>query len=398
MNKNKQIFTGWLIDGSGGPIQKDILIEICEGLIKSVETVSPDQIPSRDTRTPDILDLRHCTAIPGMIDTHVHLAWSGTNDLRTRQHQLKANFEEVKQAITKHLHQHLAHGVVAVRDGGNKNGHVLRYKELHLDRNKTPVHLHSAGSAWYREGRYGGLLGRALSSNDSLADAIAHDKATIDHIKVVNSGLNSLTEFGIETPPQFQLKEMVEAVKVAEKRGLTVMVHANGSLPVSIALDSGCHSVEHGFFMGRENLEKMAERDVIWVPTVGTMKAYSELLRPGTVESEIARKTQEHQLEQVSEAHRLNVPMALGTDAGSPGVYHGSGIIEESKLFLSAGLSIPEAVRCATLNAAKLLGRSKLGLLASGMEATFIALKGAPSEFPDNLTRIEMMFIEGVRY
>ncbi len=234
-----------------------------------------------------------------------------------------------------------------------------------------------------------------MASNDSLADAITDDKERIDHIKVVNSGLNSLKQFGLQTPPQFQLSEMVEAVQAADRRDLPMMVHANGHLPVRIALDAGCRSVEHGFFMGRENLEKMAERGVNWVPTAGTMKAYSEQLRPGTPELEISKKTLDHQLEQISDAHRLKVPMALGTDAGSPGVFHGRGMLEELKLFLAAGLSIQETVRCATLNAAKLLGLDRLGLLASGMEATFIALKGEPSKFPDNLTQVEMIVVEG---
>ena len=355
-------------------------------------------MPNRHNQTTEIMDLRRCTVMPGLIDTHVHLAMSGTHDRRIRQHQLNANFDEAKRMISTNLRDHLTHGVIAVRDGGDKNGHVLRYKRQTLDWNKTPVHLHSAGLAFHREGRYGGLFGRALSTNDNLADAITHDTSRIDHIKIFNSGINSLKQFGHPTPPQFQLNELKEAVQAAARRDLSVMVHANGSLPVSIALDSRCHSVEHGFFMGQENLEKMAEQGVNWVPTAGTMKAYSEQSKPKTPESEISSKTLVHQLEQISKAHQANVPMTLGTDAGSPGVDHGSGMLEELKLFLSAGLSVSEAVRCATLNAAKLLGLKRLGLLASGMEATFLALKGKPSDFPENLTQIEMMFIKGKSY
>jgi imidazolonepropionase-like amidohydrolase len=263
---------------------------------------------------------------------------------------------------------------------------------------KTPVRLNVAGQAWHRKGRYGGLLGRSLSSKDSLADAIIADKNEIDHIKVVNSGINSLKQFGLETPPQFHLNEMEMAVQAADRRGLPVMVHANGHLPVKIALDSGCHSVEHGFFMGLENLEKMTERSVTWVPTASTMKAYSEQLSPGSPESEISLKTLDHQLEQIKEAHRFKAPMALGTDAGSLGVHHGKGALEELKLFSAAGLSIQETIRCATLNGARLLGLDKMGLLASGMAATLIAVKGEPNRLPDSLNEIEMILIKGSRH
>jgi imidazolonepropionase-like amidohydrolase len=351
MRNPTYIFAGWLIDGSGGPIQKEMLIEIEEGRIHSVSATSPDQIMDIERRDSELLDLSHSTVIPGLIDTHVHIAMSGTDDLKIRQRQLNTSFGEVKDTISAHLRDHLAYGIVAVRDGGDKGGHALKYKLENLG--KTPVRLQVAGQALHREGRYGEFLGRALPSNMSLADAIITDKQKIDHIKVFNSGVNSLKRFGLETPPQFQLDEMVMAVRAAERRGLPVMVHANGKLPVKIALESGCRSIEHGFFMGRENLENMNERGVTWIPTAGTMKAYSEQLRPGSQESEVSRKTLDHQLEQMAEAHRLKAPMALGTD--------------------------------------------RMGLLASGMEATLIALKGEPDRLPDSLTEIEMVLIKGFK-
>jgi imidazolonepropionase-like amidohydrolase len=395
--KYERIFAGWLIDGSGGPIQNNILIQIKDGLIGSMETASPIKISGLDRRDSKILDLSYCTVMPGMIDCHVHLSMSGTEDQTVRQNQLKASYGEIEDTMSAHLCQHLAHGVVAVRDGGDKNGHALLYKQKHMDAKKTSILLHTAGWAWHREGRYGGWFGRALSPSDSLAEAITNDKNDIDHIKVVNSGINSLKQFGLETRPQFQLSEMEDAVRAAKRRGLPVMVHANGYLPVRIALDSGCRSVEHGFFMGRENLEKMAGRAITWVPTAGTMKAYADSSRPGTPESEISRKTLDHQLEQISEAERLKVTIALGTDAGSPGVHHGRGTIEGLKLFLASGLSIPATVKCATFNAAKLLGLDRLGLLAPGMEATLIALKGKPDRLPESLNDIEMILIKGTR-
>jgi imidazolonepropionase-like amidohydrolase len=395
LKKYERIFAGWLIDGSGGPIQTNILIKIEEGLIRSMETVSPDELRDLEKRGSRILDLSRCTVMPGMIDCHVHLSMSGTEDKKVRQNQLKASYDEIEEKMSAHLHQHLTHGIVAVRDGGDKNGHVLQYKRNHMNTKKTPIHLHTAGWAWHREGRYGGWFGRALTSNDSLAEAITNEKSEIDHVKVVNSGINSLTQFGLETPPQFTLSEMEEAVLAAKKRGLSVMVHANGHSPVSIALNSGCHSVEHGFFMGGENLEKMAEQGITWVPTAGTMKAYAESSRPKTTESEISRKTLDHQLGQISEAARVKVLMALGTDAGSPGVHHGRGAIDELKLFLAAGLSIPEIVRCATLNGARLLGLDRLGLLVPDMEATLIAVKGKPDRLPESLNDIELVLISG---
>ena len=124
LKRYEQIFAGWLIDGSGGPIQENILVQLKDGLIRSMETVSPIKLNDLDRSDPKILDLSRCTVMPGMIDCHVHLSMSGTEDKKVRQNQLKASYDEIEENITAHLHQHLTYGIVAVRDGaGGGHGH-----------------------------------------------------------------------------------------------------------------------------------------------------------------------------------------------------------------------------------------------------------------------------------
>ena len=384
------IHAGWLIDGSGGPVQKDVCLHVSGGKIEAVRKVQ-----AIDMETQDMVDLSACTLLPGLIDAHVHLFMSGTEDLAARRNQLDAGFTDIKDAIEKHIGQHHAHGIIAVRDGGDRLGHALRYKTTLLSDMKIPLSLMVAGKAWNQAGRYGRLIGRPPSGNDTLAESIMKNSEHIDYIKVVNSGLNSLVKFGRETAPQFEIGELKAAVAAAEIHGLKIAVHANGKLPVEIAIESGCHFVEHGFFMGRDNLTKMAEKDVSWVPTVGTMKAFAEHLRQSGSDDSVARKNLDHQIEQVRQAKKAGVRILLGTDAGSIGVHHGSAVIEELKLLMDAGFSIQEAICCATLNSARSLNLGELGLLAPQRPATFIAVKGCPSGLPDHLTKIEGFFVRG---
>ena len=218
----------------------------------------------------------------------------------------------------------------------------------------------------------------------------------IDHIKIVNSGLNSLNEFGRETPPQFEPKELQQAVRAAQSKQLRVMVHANGKLPVRFALEAGCHSIEHGFFMGRENLKKMAEKNITWVPTAVTMKAYDKILKTKGQDAGVVRKNLEHQLEQLCQARQLHVSVALGTDSGSPGVHHGQAVGEEMQLLMEAGYSIQEAVRCATSNGAELLGLKNSGRISAGRTANFIAARGDPSKLPGSLDNLHAVLINGI--
>jgi imidazolonepropionase-like amidohydrolase len=187
---------------------------------------------------------------------------------------------------------------------------------------------------------------------------------------------------------------MKAAVRAAKNRGLKTMVHANGQIPVHIAIDSGCHSIEHGFFMGTENLKRLADTKTTWIPTAYPMKAYTE----SGIASDVARKNLDHQLNQISIARGLGVQIALGTDAGSIGVHHGKAVIEEMKLLIASGYSLTEAIRCATMNGAQLLGLKDTGCLEKGMIATFVAVPGNPSNLPESLSRIECVFINGRMY
>ena len=253
MSKLQIINAGWLIDGSAKPIRTKVRIRIINGSIESIREIQPIHPgPTPDNSDAEPLDLNNATILPALVDSHVHLTMSGTMDQAERLRQLDTmGFDRAEGVIQKHLDQHLAAGVLAVRDGGDKGAHVLRFKRKHLRSHATPIQIKGAGRAWHQPGRYGQLIGRALDGTTSLGQAIEQEKGPGDHVKIVNSGLNSLTEFGKQTWPQFDGDELKAGVLAADQLRLKIMVHANGRIPVRSAVAAGCHSIEHGFFRGR---------------------------------------------------------------------------------------------------------------------------------------------------
>ena len=392
MSSTTYILAGWLIDGSGGPIQEKVLLKIINGKFVAIEKHKPENRLDSDQFT----DLSHCTILPPFVDSHAHLFMSGTIDKRIREWQLVAGYDELRPIIERHLHYLFSHGVLAVRDGGDRGGFAHRFrseKEMHKG-----IVLKVAGRAWHQKGRYGGLIGRYPDEKETLTEAYGNDNAAIDQVKLVNSGLNSLKVFGRETLPQFSRDEIAAVVIRAEQQGRKVMVHANGREPVRLAVEGGCHSIEHGFFMGRENLQLMAEKGTFWVPTLFTMKAYGANINFPQAEADrqVIEKNLNHQIEQLAMARELGVNVALGTDAGSLGVLHGESMVEEMKLFKKAGYSFAETVQCATSNGAKLLGVDDLGLIAKGETATFLVSRGAPAQLPRKLSYLEAIYMSGV--
>ena len=393
MKESIHIHTGWLIDGSGQKALSDRLISIENGKIQSIGKWNETHLLEKG-----LIDHSECTILPGLIDSHVHLFMSGTEDRKIREDQLDAPYEKIKPVIIEHIKGLLRYGVVAVRDGGDRHAHTLRFKNESLNKDRFPLCIHTAGRAWHKPNRYGRLIGRTPAAHETLKDAIGADTEKKDHLKIVNSGLNSLISFGRQTPSQFDLEELKGAVQASNRKGWPVMVHANGEIPVGIAINAGCRSIEHGFFMGKENLEKSAEKQIFWIPTTFTMKAFSDHFNSKDSSTDVPKKNIDHQLEQMAMAMKFGVPIALGTDAGSLGVHHGSSVIEELKLLMEAGFSVEEAIRCATGNGAKLLEIENLGQLISGADGSFIVVPGPPSHLPESLRSIQQIYVNGKSY
>lgn len=383
----KQILAGWVIDGSGGPIKKRVLLTVTGGRISSVEEDFTGELEAGCT------DLSFATLVPPFVDSHVHLAMSGGVEPELRSSQLQSGCDQLTPVIERHLHYLFSHGVLAIRDGGDRGGCVASFTEDYTG----PVHISTPGPAWYRKGRYGGLIGRSLEAGEDAGEAFQASAAVFDHVKLVNSGLNSLKQYGWTSLPQFDRDEVSRLVEAARSRDCKVMVHANGTEPVREAVEGGCHSIEHGFFMGDDNLRRMAEYGVVWVPTAVTMKMYAEVLEvQGDREgAEVARRNLAHQLEQIARAWDLGVEIALGTDSGSSGVLHGESLVEEMKLLVKAGLPLVGAIRSATAVGADLLGIEDWGVIEQGKRADFLVARGAPSQLPRKFSYLEDIYTAG---
>jgi len=65
------------------------------------------------------------------------------------------------------------------------------------------------------------------------------------------------------------------------------------------------------------------------------------------------------------------------------------------KLFIKAGYSLSETIRCATENGARFFGLEKLGTLAVGRQATFLIARGAGQQLPRKLSYLEGIYVDG---
>jgi len=384
------IRSGWLIDGSGETVRENAGILIENGTIRKILNDPPENDSFRR-----VVDWTAYTMLPGLVDGHVHLFMGGDTRREIRDRQLAAGYDAACATISRNLENHLRYGVVAVRDGGDRNGFALRYKKEEMREESLPVHIRAAGWAWRQKGRYGRMIGRVPEDGQTLARAIRIVGAGCDHVKIVNSGLNSLLYFGKQTRPQFTSEELTAAVDISRRLGLKVMVHANGEVPVKMAVEVGCDSIEHGYFMGRDNLMRMADRQIAWLPTLCPIKAHAEEMASGDPGFDVCRRTLDHQFDQLRMAREYGVRVILGTDSGSVGVHHGRAVWEEIGLLVKGGYPIESAFRCACQEGAALLGFVGKGIISIGEPATFIAAEGPPDRLLENVQPMKKVCING---
>jgi len=218
-----------------------------------------------------------------------------------------------------HLHAMLQtykdRGVRYLRDGGDRFGVSRRARELAADygiRYRTPL------SPLCKEGCYGAFIGTAWHDLSHYAQLVAKQKENgADFIKIMISGLMDFSECGKLTQEGLPPYEIRELIAIAHDQGMSVMAHCNGAKTALAAADAGVDSLEHGAYLNEEALDAMAEKDVIWCPTVSTV---GNLLGKGRYPDGPVQAILDSFLENIARYRGLLAP---GDDAGAWAVPHG---------------------------------------------------------------------------
>lgn len=101
-------------------------------------------------------------------------------------------------------------------------------------------------------------------------------------------------------------------------------------------------------------------------------------------------------LHNVKALYDAGVPIALGTDAGMPGVPHGQGTLHEIELLVRAGLPPAAALVAATSNSAKAMAvASDRGSIEVGKRADLVLIKGRPWVDIRDVTKVDRVFLDG---
>ena len=363
--------------------------------------------PSAAPPDAEVVELGNRTLMPGMIDAHVHLTGSD------------ANFRQ--QVLTESSAKNALRGAVNARTTVLAGFTTVRdLAQLVPTIELTTVALSEASAAGWIVGPDIVAVGHALSITgghidpamfvataegvlrlspehgvaDGVDEVVRATRFQIKHgaraIKIsATAGVMSLeSSVGAQ---QYTEEEMRAVVEEAGRHGIGVAAHAHGTEGINAAIRAGVASIEHGSLLDDESIRLMKANGTFLVPTTGL----ADTVQLDGLPTPIRQKA-EYILplakENISQAIRASVKIAMGSDA--PLIPHGENA-REIYAMVERGMSVPDALRAATINGAQLLRLDDRGRLAEGLRADVIAVDGDPMTEIESLSRVSFVMKKG---
>jgi imidazolonepropionase-like amidohydrolase len=373
---------GRLLDGSGAVVRDAVVL------------VDGDRItaagPRASVRIPPgarIIDLSRFTALPGLVDVHVHMTyyWDGKPGTQPWSQLGRRPPPMTLYLAQANARRTLESGVTTVRDLHASNQLAMHMRDLIADGAMVGPRMVTAGCGLGRRQRAGGCGAHTGGIDDVVRAAKEQIASGAEWIKIFGSTGSASDLSGHPTHSYDEMKIVVDSAKAAGKR---VAIHSYGPGAARDAVRAGANSLEHAVDLDDATIAEMVKAGTFYVPTIDHNRYYAEHRDEYGYTTEMADSLHAFVLRNVAtlrRAHRAGVRVAMGSDA----VFTGFGQnARELEWFVEAGMTNADAIAAATANGAALLGMDEtIGRIAPGFFADLIAVAGDPLTDIRTLTR-----------
>ena len=354
-----------LFDGVTTVIEPLVLIE--DGRITEVRTGPPPP-------DAELIELPGTTLLPGLIDTHVHLAFDGSSDPVAA---LAARDDDaVLEAMARAAAEQLRAGVTTVRDLGDRDYLTLR---LRASATGPLPAIVAAGPPITSPGGHCHFLGGEVTRG--VREAVReHAEHGVDVIKVMASG-GAMTAGSDVYSRQFAPGRLADLVDEAHRHGLPVTAHAHALDGIVDGVAAGVDGLEHCTFIDGDRvtapdelIAAIVRRRIAVGATVGLAPIDGPVTPPPHLAKVLGDVLANH-----SRLIREGAVVVAGTDAGiGPIKPHGVlpyGLAQLTQL----GMSPAAALTAGTSTAAQVCGLGdRKGRIRPGYDADLLIVDGDP--------------------
>jgi imidazolonepropionase-like amidohydrolase len=398
------IKAGRLIDVRGGRAVENQGILLEGERIKAVGPLA--EIQKNAPALARVIDLSRATVLPGLADCHTHILLQG--DITA------ADYDE--QLLKESIPYRTIRATVAARTGLMNGFTVMRDLETEgamyadvdvkqaINRGVIPgPRMFVSTRAFSATGMYP-LLGyswelklpegvQIVDGADNIRKAVREQvKYGADWIKFYADRRYYLKNGALHSWVNFTDEEMKAMVDEAHRLGRRVAAHAMGWEGIDASLKAGVDSVEHGYGLDEELMDRMVRQGAYWCPTIYVGVYVAEGRAAAGAPIWLTMRDLEAKAFPV--ALRKGVKIAYGTDAG--GYAWTENQAKEFAYMVRYGMTPMQAIQSATIGAADLLERpNDLGAIEAGKYADIIAVAGDPLRDITELERVRFVMKGG---
>ena len=387
-----------IIDGTGRPAARDMVITISENKISTIEKGPYKSIGETDR---EIIDLKGGYVLPGFWNNHSHLSdlLPDVNDILGKENTVSATIRAGRNAMDA-----IKRGFTSLRSTGSRDYLDVYWGKAFKDGVFIGPTIYPAGNPIAAVGGHG-IDDYAWPATIAINGPTEMRKAVREHVRM---GVNWIKIMADELKDN----EIIAAVQIAHQNNVKVVAHA-AEEGAYRAIKAGVDCIEHGYDLSDRTLRLMAKKGTYYDPTIVCnlsaeyitereekiaeldLKYNQDVIDGRTLVAYADERSPSRALKQrkiLLRAQELGVKITVGADSNPLGEI---GLLEIEQLVFS-GMTEMQAIIAATKNSAEMSNvLETVGTIEEGKIADLIVLADNPLKHISNIRKLKMVLKNG---